>query len=66
MTLEGLLTLKTLNLSHNNLSGLIPVKLSGLRQLARLELSYNNLRFLEPSPSTPFLGFFFESNSVSW
>ncbi|KAJ0086553.1 hypothetical protein Patl1_07514 [Pistacia atlantica] len=39
----NLIMLISLNLSHNNLVGPIPLELSNLKQIESLDLSYNNL-----------------------
>jgi hypothetical protein len=47
-TFKSLYSLSLLNLSHNNLSGLMPTFLSGLN-LTKLDLSYNNFQGKIPS-----------------
>ncbi|KAK3154629.1 hypothetical protein QOZ80_2BG0193080 [Eleusine coracana subsp. coracana] len=50
----------TLNLSYNNLSGVIPPKLADLRYLTQLDLSYNNLQ-----GDVPTNGVFGHATSIS-
>jgi len=58
--LSSLTSLSILNLSHNNLSGSIPIELGNMSSLAQLDLSYNDLQGKVPRD-----GVFLNASAVS-
>ena len=58
--LSSLTSLNMLNLSHNNLSGFIPIQLGNMSSLTQLDLSYNDLQ-----GEIPWDGVFRNASAVS-